>query len=482
MLVALLSIAVGATILAGLVTVYVDVPRQMAASLRSSYGANMVLLPAEDSTLNPQTLEQALSLISQEDLKGATPYRYIYSELAGNQTNESQYSSQLTFMTAGTEFDEVKNTSPYFSVQGDYPSAARQVLVGKNVATTIGAKVGGSIRLAYDRTETVTVDEEEKELYGTAPGYYGAEVGVTVILDKDGAIKTIAMDLSRQTPVRVAGLNTDEFIDQFTGKTIPLTLRLPDEDISADIDAVSGATETSKAVIEAINSAEEVSSTVNREEITETVREVISFSVVGILETGGEEEDYIYMSLSDMAALTHESDLYDVVELSVSGTGDLSALAEQITESGAAQARLVKRVTRSDASILGKLQALVLLVTVVVLVLTMISVSTTMTAVVSERRKEIGLRKALGASDNSIRGEFLGEGLFLGLLGGVIGAILGYVFALVVSKNVFGSDLQFNILMVPATILVSMLVSALSCLIPVKRAVAIDPALVLKGE
>ena len=50
MLIALLSIAIGATILAGLVTIYVDVPRQMGAQFRS-YGANMLILPREGETL-----------------------------------------------------------------------------------------------------------------------------------------------------------------------------------------------------------------------------------------------------------------------------------------------------------------------------------------------------------------------------------------------------------------------------------------------
>ena len=118
----------------------------------------------------------------------------------------------------------------------------------------------------------------------------------------------------------------------------------------------------------------------------------------------------------------------------------------------------------------------------VVLLLTMICVSTTMMAVVSERRREIGLRKALGASDNSIRSEFLGEGLFLGLLGGVLGAILGFVFAQVVSVNVFHASIMFRPLLLPVTVLVSMAIAAASCLMPIKRAVAIDPALVLKGE
>ena len=98
------------------------------------------------------------------------------------------------------------------------------------------------------------------------------------------------------------------------------------------------------------------------------------------------------------------------------------------------------------------------------------------------RRDKIGLRKALGASDGSIRVEFLGEGLFLGLLGGVLGALLGFVFAQVVSVNVFNSSITFQPLLLPVTVLVSVVIAAVSCLMPIKRAVAIDPALVLKGE
>ena len=97
-------------------------------------------------------------------------------------------------------------------------------------------------------------------------------------------------------------------------------------------------------------------------------------------------------------------------------------------------------------------------------------------------RREIGLRKALGASDQSIRTEFLGEGTFLGLLGGLLGTALGFAFAQVVSVHVFGSSITFQPLLLPATVIASVVISALSCLLPIRRAIAIDPALVLKGE
>ena len=45
MIVALLAVAVGATILSGLITIYYDIPRQMGLEFRS-YGANLVFVPA----------------------------------------------------------------------------------------------------------------------------------------------------------------------------------------------------------------------------------------------------------------------------------------------------------------------------------------------------------------------------------------------------------------------------------------------------
>ena len=206
--------------------------------------------------------------------------------------------------------------------------------------------------------------------------------------------------------------------------------------------------------------------------------------VSGILETGGSEENYLYMSMDDLNELAGEKDSLQVVELSISAMQEeLRSYVEQISEnSDAVAARLVKRVTQSESTVLTKLQALVFLVTAVVLVLTMICVATTMTAVVTERRREIGLRKALGASDKSIIGEFMGEGLLLGGIGGLVGSVLGFVFAQLVSVNVFSSSITFQPLLIPITMVVSVLVTGLACLLPVRSTMAIDPALVLKGE
>ena len=465
MLIALLSIAVGATILSGLVTIYYDVPRQMGAQFRS-YGANMILLPDENETMTVEKLDTALEMIPADNLVGATPYRYVRLDMP---------SRQQSFTTAGTDFSQVVKTSPYFSVEGEYPEGRREIMIGKEIADTIGARIGTSIELSYKPAVEDLGDASEDQasagvLTGSAEGFNEAMLGVTVTLDDDAKIVSLEVDASSQTENIGSLVGTDRnFLEQFIGKTLPLKM-------GEDVDALSGATISSQAVVDALNSA--------RREENAVVRESSErFNVTGILSTGGEEESYIYMSLEDLQKLTGE-DALDVAELSVSaGADELDGYSEAITQSGQGMhSRLVKRVAKSEASVLGKLQALVFLVTVVVLLLTMICVSTTMMAVVSERRREIGLRKALGASDTSIRKEFLGEGMFLGGLGGLLGAVLGFVFAQVVSMNVFGSSIRFQPLLLPVTIAVSMAIAAVSCQLPIKRAVAIDPAVVLKGE
>lgn len=363
MLVALLSIAIGAAILSGLVTIYVDVPRQMGAQFRN-YGANMIFTPT-DGQFTSEDITNGISFIESADIVGVTPYRY-----------ESVRIHELPVMAAGTDMEQAKLTSPYWSVEGAYPSGSGQLLLGASLAEQFRLGIG----------DEVTVN-------------YTPESGDT------GENGTVADNMKDMT-------------------------------------------------------------------------------VAGILETGGPEEDYVYISMSDLEELTGVSGKIDLAELSVSARSEkLKEYAEAISANvTGVSARLVKRVTESESTVLTKLQALVLLVTVVVLALTMICVATTMTAVVTERRREIGLRKAIGASNAGIIAEFMGEGIMLGAAGGIIGVILGFIFAQQVSINVFSSSISFMPLLVPITILVSVAVTGVSCLLPIRSATQIDPALVLKGE
>ena len=67
MIVALLAVAIGATIMSGLVTIYYDIPRQLGKEFRS-YGANFVVLPSGNGCLISMT---AFLTISSGALAGS---------------------------------------------------------------------------------------------------------------------------------------------------------------------------------------------------------------------------------------------------------------------------------------------------------------------------------------------------------------------------------------------------------------------------
>jgi putative ABC transport system permease protein len=100
---------------------------------------------------------------------------------------------------------------------------------------------------------------------------------------------------------------------------------------------------------------------------------------------------------------------------------------------------------------------------------------------VTERTREIGIRKALGATRVTILTQFLAEAIALCLLGGVIGVAVGITTAWVL-KTSFG----WNTVIVPSSILIAFLfsgaVGVLFGVWPARRAASLDPIVALRYE
>jgi putative ABC transport system permease protein len=207
-------------------------------------------------------------------------------------------------------------------------------------------------------------------------------------------------------------------------------------------------------------------------------------TISGIVRTGGVEDGFIFTTLAALEGMMGDSGVADVVELSVvAREAELRTLMDEISlRSPKISPRVVERLAQSEASVLSRLRSLFFLVTLVVLALTVFCVGTTMMTVVLERRKEIGLKKALGADNKMIAAEFLCEGLLLGCAGGLLGVVLGYFFASAVSESVFGREMSLGWYLPPLAVLISAAVTVAACLLPVRRAVDVEPAVVLRGE
>lgn len=207
------------------------------------------------------------------------------------------------------------------------------------------------------------------------------------------------------------------------------------------------------------------------------------FRVAGIVDTGGSEDSIIYALAGDVDKLTGSTRGVDVIEYS-SGASDLTALVNSINDmtSMRVKAQQVTKITASDTRVITMLQTLFWIVSLVVLVFTLVGVGTTISSIVSQRRNEIGLRKALGASSHAIGVEFYVESAVYGLLGGLLGTVTGYGMARWLCATVFERSIGFNWWLAVVSVVFSALVAVVASIPPVHRATRIDPAVVLREE
>ena len=132
--------------------------------------------------------------------------------------------------------------------------------------------------------------------FGQQGGFNDNPVYVVVTIGEDGNIASLTVDTSSESEGIGTQCSTPDFTDRFIGKPARNLA------LGTDVDAMTGATVTSAAVVEAINRAVPVTDGAGA-----LTPHTLNFTVVGILETGGEEEEYIYMSLDDMAAMTGQA-------------------------------------------------------------------------------------------------------------------------------------------------------------------------------
>lgn len=208
------------------------------------------------------------------------------------------------------------------------------------------------------------------------------------------------------------------------------------------------------------------------------------FIVKAILKTGSTEDNQVFVNLSSLQNLLQIYNKMNIAYLSVIGKADiLSEKAREITQLfPSLSAEPIKRIAKSEGIILEKVKSLVYLVVIIILLSTLLCVATTMMSMVLERKTEIGLKKALGAANMDIVGEFLGEAIFLGAGGAIIGSLFGYGFAQVIGFNVFKSYIAFRPLVLMVVLLISVIVTCTAAIWPIRVVVAVDPAVVLKGE
>ncbi|VVB55482.1 FtsX-like permease family protein [uncultured archaeon] len=231
-----------------------------------------------------------------------------------------------------------------------------------------------------------------------------------------------------------------------------------------------------------------------------------TFKVSGILSTGGDEDGQVIVSLKDAQMLFEKQGMVDRVVVSALTkpepeqkidpsrlppekyeiwycTPYISSIMLQIEETvPSASARPIRQVADNEGKLLKKFEWLMFLITGIAMTTASLGVAAAMNTSIFERKKEIGLMKAIGADGNQIAQLFFAEAAVTGMMGGAIGIIIGIVLARIVGMWVFGAIINPSLFSVLISGILSLAVALLGSMLPVKKAVEIEPSVILRGD
>ncbi len=221
---------------------------------------------------------------------------------------------------------------------------------------------------------------------------------------------------------------------------------------------------------------------------------VVRFKIVGVLKEKGQSgfnnsDDLVMIPLSTAQQRLFGNQNLDTIYLQADSNANVDALYQEVYAMLLAKFREESKFTvRNQAEILATVQQttqtftlLLASIAAVSLLVGGIGIMNIMLVSVTERVKEIGIRKAIGAQKSEILGLFLIEAVGLSLIGGLIGIILGWALAMVISR-VTG----WAVVIAPLSIVISFGFSFLVGLFfggyPAYKAAGLDPIEALRYE
>ncbi len=224
----------------------------------------------------------------------------------------------------------------------------------------------------------------------------------------------------------------------------------------------------------------------------------VDFTVIGATQSKGgsgfgSQDDMIYIPISTAQRFLIGNQYLSTIDIAATSQKVLTQVQADVTSAFLLQHK-IKDPNAADFSVLnqadiaatassitGTFTILLGAIAGISLLVGGIGIMNMMLTVVTERTREIGLRKAIGARKRDISRQFLTESATLTLLGGIFGIILGWLLSLLVSK-LFGVTSRITLGSILLACGVSAAIGIIFGYYPARRAARLNPIDALRYE
>jgi len=206
-------------------------------------------------------------------------------------------------------------------------------------------------------------------------------------------------------------------------------------------------------------------------------REVTVTSILG--ETGASDDYQIFVPLATVQQAFNKEGLLSSIDIrALCNACPVEMISTEINKQiPGVQALAVKQIAASEMGLVEKMNMLMLALAGITLAVGLFGVVNTMITAVHERIKDIGIMRAVGASQGQIIRVFIYEAIVVGILGGILGYIVGTLLAFAIGPVIFeGATITFVPQYLPLSLALATFIAILATVYPAFRATKIRVA------